>query len=206
MSAQTKPDDSTASKQHEGTVTFVSEESDLFGFISVDDLEEDAFYHIEDVGLTRATELEEGDEVIVQLDFNGKSPRCTNLELANNPTDLDPNEQLDLEKFERLRRDSQKVLDVTIGVGRLDDDSPQVRLYNYNNRIGIFAYTDGTRSDYWTISRREMEDPYLSEYFENELSGLVNEELLVEVSTNAVGATVERMFEPYEFEYQFVRQ
>lgn len=48
-----------------------------YGFIRCDDVDDDVFYHMEDVG---GSDVEEGEKVVFDVEFADKGPRAINLE------------------------------------------------------------------------------------------------------------------------------
>ncbi|MEF8773237.1 MAG: cold shock domain-containing protein [Halobacteriales archaeon] len=59
-----------------GTVEFFHDRKG-YGFIETDELDDDVFFHMEDVG---GSDLEEGQEVEFEIEDAEKGPRAKNLE------------------------------------------------------------------------------------------------------------------------------
>ena len=59
-----------------GTVAFFND-SGGYGFIESDDADEDVFFHMADVG---GPDLEEGQEVVFDIEQAEKGPRATNVQ------------------------------------------------------------------------------------------------------------------------------
>lgn len=58
-----------------GTVTFFHDRKG-YGFIDTDDVEDDVFFHMEDVG---GDDLDEGQEVEFDIEDGDEGPRASNL-------------------------------------------------------------------------------------------------------------------------------
>ncbi len=58
-----------------GTVDFFNDTGG-YGFIETDEIDDDVFFHMEDVG---GEDLEEGQEVEFEIEQADKGPRATNL-------------------------------------------------------------------------------------------------------------------------------
>jgi len=61
-----------------GTVVFFNEQKG-YGFIETDDVDDDVFFHMEDVG---GPDLEEGQDVEFDVVAGDKGPRAENVERA----------------------------------------------------------------------------------------------------------------------------
>ncbi|RDZ64038.1 cold-shock protein [Haloferax sp. Atlit-12N] len=71
--------------QFEGVVDFFNDTGG-YGWISNEVLDEDVFFHMQDIG---GPDLAEGQQVSFEYEESEKGPRVTNIERLSNPDDLD---------------------------------------------------------------------------------------------------------------------